>query len=125
MATSAIVIQQKAGRVAGLLEQRYGLHGQSLQDRLSRGRRQLPVDMRRAVERLAEAEAMAQHPKLLLRLDDSAIDRDYRLVVKRLERLPRRAGSPSLLASIGSSVMGAVLSLTLIAVGVVGWAVVH
>ena len=39
MATNAFVINQKASRVGELLEKRYGLRGQTLTDRLQRGRR--------------------------------------------------------------------------------------
>lgn len=122
MATSAIVINQKVGRVADLLERQYGLRGQTLAERVQRGGRKLPTELRRAAERLAQAEAMAWQPKLLLSLDDSAIDRDYRLIVKRLEAA--KAGN-TLGAQMLSSVTSAVLSLAVLGLGIAGWAVLH
>ena len=121
MATNAFVINQKASRVGELLEKRYGLRGQTLTERLQRGRRKLPSDLRRAVERLAQAEATAWPPKLLLSLDDQSIARDYRLIVKRLEAV--RGGG--LGSQMLSSVTSAVLSLAVLGLGVVGWSVLH
>lgn len=122
MATSAVVIHQKVGRVADLLERQYGLRGQTLAERVQRGGRKLPTDLRRAAERLAQAEAMAWQPKLLLSLDDSVIDRDYRLIVKRLEAA--KAGR-TLGAQMLSSVTSAVLSLAVLGLGIAGWVVLH
>lgn len=122
MAASAYVIQQKVGRVAELLEKSYGLRGQSLRDRVQRAGRQMPSDMRRAAERLAKAEAMVHQPRLLLRLDDTEIDRDYRLLVKRLETMPRGG---SVLEGMKSSVRSAVLSLMLLGLGIGGWVLLH
>jgi hypothetical protein len=122
MATNAIVINQKAGRVADLLERNYGLRGQTLAERLQRGRRKLPTDVRRAVERLAQAEAMVWQPKLLLALDDQAIDRDYRMIVKRLEAA--KTGN-TLGAQMLSSVTSAALSLAVLGLGITGWVVLH
>lgn len=122
MATNAIVINQKAGRVADLLERTYGLRGQTLAERLERGRRKLPGDLRRAVERLAQAEAMVWQPKLLLSLDDQAIDRDYRMIVKRLEAA--KTGN-TLGAQMLSSVTSAALSLAVLGLCVTGWVVLN
>lgn len=122
MATNAIVVHQKVGRVSDLLERRYGLRGQTLAERVQRGRRKLPSDLRRAAERLAQAEAMSWQPKLLLSLDDSAIDRDYRLIVKRLEAEGKHG---SMASQMLSSATSAVLSLAVIGLGVVGWTVLH
>jgi hypothetical protein len=124
MAASAFVIQQKVGRVADLMEKSYGLRGQTLRDRVQRAGRKMPSDMRRAAERLAKAEAMVNQPKLLLRLDDTEIDRDYRLLVKRLETLPR-GGRGSLAEGMKSSVRSAVLSLMLLGLGIGGWVMLH
>lgn len=121
MATNAIVIHQKAGRVAELLERGYGLRGDTLGERVQRGGRKLPSDLRRAAERLAQAEAMAWQPKLLLTLDDKEIDKDYRLIVKRLESGKGRGIG----AQMAASVRSAVLSLLLIGMGVVGWTMLH
>lgn len=122
MATNAIVINQKAGRVADLLERTYGLRGQTLAERLERGRRKLPGDLRRAVERLAQAEAMVWQPKLLLSLDDQAIDRDYRMIVKRLEAA--KTGN-TLGEQMLSSVTSAALSLAVLGLCVTGWVVLN
>ncbi|OYU18679.1 MAG: hypothetical protein CFE34_09230 [Rhodobacteraceae bacterium PARR1] len=122
MATNAIVVQQKVGRVADLLERRYGLRGQTLAERVQRGRRKMPSDLRRAAERLAQAESMTWQPKLLLSLDDNAIDRDYRLIVKRLESADKTGG---MVGQMVSSATSAVLSLALLGLGIVGWSVLH
>jgi hypothetical protein len=108
--------------VADLLERNYGLRGQTLAERLQRGRRKLPTDVRRAVERLAQAEAMAWQPKLLLALDDQAIDRDYRMIVKRLEAA--KTGN-TLGAQMLSSVTSAALSLAVLGLGITSWVVLH
>ena len=90
-------------------------------ERVQTGGRKLPADLRRAAERLAQAEAMAWQPKLLVTLDDRGIDKDYRLIVKRIETAQGRGMGAQMLSSAAS----AVLSLALIGLGVLGWTFLH
>jgi hypothetical protein len=61
---------------------------------------------------------MVWQPKLLLSLDDTALDRDYRLIVKRLEAA--KTGN-TLGAQMLSSVASTVLLLALLGMGIAGW----
>lgn len=125
MAASAIVIQQKVGRIADLLEQRLGLQGPTLRKRVQQGRRRLPADLRGAVDRLCNAEAMAMQPRLLLQIDDAALDRDYRLLVKRLEAMPVGHARHGAVHRFGQSLKGALVSLTLLGFAFLGWTLSH
>lgn len=125
MATSAIVIQQKVGRVADLLELRFGLAGPTLRDRVQKARRHLPADLRRAAERLSEAEAMALQPRLLLAVNEEVVDRDYRLLVKRLESASSSPAEQSFGRWLAQSLLGAAASLAVLGFAFLGWTLSH
>lgn len=84
---SAVTIQQMADRIAALLEERLRLRGPDLAARLKRAGRTLPRPVRAAGQRLAEAAAMAQNPKLLLQLDEARIAADYDLCLRHLTQM--------------------------------------
>lgn len=84
-------IRQMSDRVAGLIEQRLGIRGHGLSEKLRRGGRLLPRRVRRAAQTLAQADETATNPRLALRLDATGLARDYETCMKYLRPLNRRA----------------------------------
>lgn len=84
-------IRQMSDRVAGLIEQRLGIRGQGLPEKLRRGGRHLPRRVRRAAQNLAQADQTAMNPRLAIRLDAASLARDYETCMKYLRPLNRRA----------------------------------
>ncbi|WP_103332600.1 hypothetical protein [Pseudotabrizicola formosa] len=101
---SAITIQQMADRVAGLMQDRLGIRGKDLPDKLRRGGRLLPRPVRAAAEELAGYAQKAQNPKLLVQIDPARVASCYDICLRHLSA--QRAGSPLLraLVRIGTTV---------------------
>lgn len=68
-------ITQDAEAVASTMRSKLRVRGKSLSSVLSRGRRRLPRRVARAAGDLVQAEAIAQHPRLRLTLDDRGLTR--------------------------------------------------
>ncbi|MFN4155391.1 MAG: hypothetical protein ACK4HF_12125 [Paracoccaceae bacterium] len=102
---SAITIQQMADRVAGLMEERLGIRGNGLSEKLRRGGRLLPRGVRAAARELADLAEKAQNPKLLVQIDQSRVATCYDICLRHLSS--RRAGSATLhaLARIGATLV--------------------
>ncbi|MCB6178202.1 hypothetical protein LHP98_08670 [Rhodobacter sp. Har01] len=116
----AVTITQMADRVASLLEDRLGISGQGLEDKLRRGGRRLPHHVRAAAEALALSALKAQNPKLLVQVDESRVARDYDICLRYLSRLGRSARRKATLASIAASIA---FSLLVVAGGVIAYLV--
>lgn len=74
---SATTIQQMADRVAQLMQDRLQLKGKGLADKLRRGGRQIPRRLRKPATFLAEAEQLAQNPRLALQIDPAQVAEAY------------------------------------------------
>jgi len=113
---SAVTIQQMADRVAALMEERLRLRGAGLEAKLRKGGRILPRRVRAAAEALAQAAAMAQNPKLLMRIDDESVAQNYDICVRHLGGIDladrRRGVAVGIAASIAFSLL-AVLGIVL------------
>lgn len=95
---SAITIQQMADRIAGLMEERLGVRGRGLQEKLRRGGRHLPRAVRAAAKDLADAAEKSKNPKLLVQLDRPRIAASYDTCLKHLNGL--RGGSARMAALV-------------------------
>lgn len=70
-------VQQMAERVAGLLEERLGIKGDGLREKLRRGGGRLPRKLRREMTYLAESAEKAANPEYLLHLDHERVAQAY------------------------------------------------
>lgn len=86
---SAVTIQQMAGRVAGLMEDRLRIRGKDLAAKLKGGGKRLPRKVRRAAQTLAEAAALAQNPRFLMQIDHEAVAGAYDICVRYLSGVNR------------------------------------
>ena len=116
---SAATIQQRADRVAELMETRLKVAGRGLEEKLHRGGRKLPRRERNAATELAKAAAMAQNPKLFMQLDQEAIAQAYDTCLRHLGGLQkwgrRRAFFEGWLLSVVTSmvVLAAIIAVIL------------
>ena len=118
---SAVTIQQMADRVAALMEQRLGVRGRSLPEKLRRGRRRLPRRLRREAALLADATAQAGHPRLMAQLDHERLSTAYDALVRHLSPLGRSERRTAMLRSIGAGAALAVLAVLCLFFGVAAW----
>lgn len=114
----AVTIQQMTDRVAALMAERLGVRGTGLSEKLARGGRRLPRPVRRAAEALAEAEQMAQTPKLLLLVDEARVALSYDTCVRHLSGVGGRAAAVT--GALGRIVVSLALGAAAIA-GVLAW----
>lgn len=91
---SAITIQQMADRVAGLMEERLGIRGNGLSEKLRRGRGALPRGVRSAAKELADFAEQSRNPKLLVQIDQSRVASCYDICLRHLSA--QRAGSATM-----------------------------
>ena len=88
---SAVTIQQMADRIAGLMEERLGVRGNGLSEKLQRGKRALPRSLRAQAQELADCAERAKNPKLLVQIDQARVAACYDACSRHLTGL--RAGS--------------------------------
>jgi hypothetical protein len=118
---SAVTIQQMVERISGLMEERLAVRGATLADKMRKGGRLLPRKVRLAAERLAKAGTNAQNPKLLLRVDEGAVSKDYDICVRHLTAINAKAGIRRLLGSMATSIAFGLLMLGIAAIAVLRW----
>jgi hypothetical protein len=114
---SAVTLQQMANRVAGLIEERLGVRGNGLDEKLRRGGRHLPRSVRAKARELADFAEKAKNPKLLVQIDQARAAACYDACLRYLSA--QRAGSVRMRAlvrvastvALGLLVLGAVILL--------------
>lgn len=114
---SVMTILQMASRVSDLLEQRLGLRGDDLAEQIARGKWRLPRRVRRAAGVVAEAAAMAPHPRLQIRIDEEQVAIAYDQCLRYLAPLGRGARVRSRLVSVWLALAGAAV----VAIGLMLW----
>lgn len=71
-------VNARADEIAALIEARLGVRGKGLEAKLRRAGRLLPRWVRREARRLAEAQRLTGHPKLMMQTDPQALESAYR-----------------------------------------------
>lgn len=108
---SGISVQETAQRISAQLEERLGVGGRDLPQKLRRAGRLLPGHVRKDIQRITDAQSMAENPRLMRQVDLPRIEAAERRVLahlKTIDRADRRKGA--FLGLMGS------LSFNLIAV---------
>lgn len=118
---SAVTITQMADRVSSLLEERLGARGRGLDEKVQRAGRRLPRRVRVAAAALAEAAEMAQNPRLLVRVDETAVATNYDICLRHLGRLNRAERRHGALLNFAASVAFAVLVVGVAVVAYLVW----
>lgn len=117
----AATVQQMADRVGALIEERLRVRGTGLADKVRRAGRRLPRSVREAARRLAEAETMAQNPKLLLQIDEARVAADYDTCLRHLTAISTRDRWVGWLVNTGASVVMTLLVVAALVAAVLYW----
>lgn len=114
-------IDEKAETLSRLLGERLRIRGRTFEQRLVRAGRLLPRRLRHQGRRLAEAQAMAAHPKLARLPDLEAIDAAYADLRKHLEAIdPAERRKGAILNWLGALAVN-LIAMTTILVAILRW----
>jgi len=116
----AATIQQKADRVAALMAKQLHVRGTTLSDTLRKGAGKLPKAVRAEARFLETAAAQAQHPRLMVQIDDGRVAQAYVACLRFLNGVDRKARRRAMLAGMVSSI-----AFSLFVVGVLFLAVLY
>ncbi len=118
---SATTIQQMANRVAALMQDRLGIRGKDLSEKLRRAGRSLPAAIRAELRYLDTAAKQAQNPKLLVQIDDARVAEAYDACVKYLNEVGRAERRRTLLLNMLSSVAFSIFAVGVLLLAVLYW----
>jgi hypothetical protein len=114
-------IEQMAGRVAALMEQRLRIRGETLSEKLRRGGRTLPRKVRAEAAILAEAARNAANPRLLPQIDRGRVAQAHDICLRHLQGLDRAARRRAVLMGIASSIAFSLIAVGLLVLAVLWW----
>jgi hypothetical protein len=114
-------IEQMAGRVAALMEQRLRIRGDTLSDKLRRGGRALPRKVRAEALLLAEAARNAANPRLLPQIDRERVMQAHDICLRHLQSVDRAARRRAALSGIAGSIAFSLLAVGLLILIVLWW----
>ena len=117
----AASIHQMAERIAALMEERLGVRGASLAEKLQRAGRRLPPQIREDAALLAEAAAQADNPALFMRLDHARIAQAYDRCLRHLKRTRRWERRGEALMRLGARLAWAFVVALGVGVGLAWW----
>ena len=121
MAKAGKPVQDMVAEVSNLLADRMKARGDDLAARLRHVRRRLPRRLRPEADRLAEAEGMAGHPRLVHQLDHDRLAQAHAALVRHLAPMgaaDRRIGR---LLSVLGSIAFNLLALFALLIAVLIW----
>jgi hypothetical protein len=118
---SGVPIQQMADRVAGLMEQRMKVSGSGLDEKLRRGGKRLPRNVREAAQMVADASMLSQNPKLLMRIDQEAVAKAYDTAVRYLTKLDAKDRRIGAILDFAASVAFSLLVVAALVFVVLRW----
>jgi hypothetical protein len=114
-------IEQMAGRVAALMEERLRVRGETLSDKLHRGGRALPRRVRTEAAFLAEAARHAANPRLLPQIDQSRVAQAHEVCLRHLKGMDRPERRRAVLMGIASSIAFSLFAVGLLTLAVLWW----
>ncbi len=118
---SAVTTQQMADRVAALMEERLGVKGKTLADKLRKAGRRLPAAVRAEARFLDTAAAQAQNPKLLMQLDEARVAQAYDTCIRFLNAVDTSARRRALVMGILTSMAFSLFVVGLLFLAVLYW----
>ena len=114
-------IEAQAQGLRDLLAKSLGVRRGTLARRAAKAGRQLPSAVRNDIATVAEAETMAQHPKVGLRLDPKSTVGAYKRAVVFLEAIDVRDRRKGLILSMLGSAAFSLLAVIALLVVVLRW----
>jgi hypothetical protein len=118
---SAVTIQQMADRVAALMQERLGVRGKDLAEKLRRAGRRVPSAIRAEARFLDTAARQAQNPKLLVQIDDGRVAEAYDACLKFLNEVNRAERRRAMLLSMLTSVAFSIFAVGVLVLAVLYW----
>lgn len=108
-------------RIAALMEQRLGVRGTGLAEKLARGGGKLPREIREEAEFLAQSAAAADNPALFVRLDHARIARAYDQCLRHLKASGRWERRGDMAIALLARVSMILLGVGALVVGLAWW----
>ncbi len=118
---SAVTIQQMADRVAALMQERLGVRGKDLAEKLRRSGRRLPGGVRAEARYLDTAAMQARNPRLLVQIDEARVAEAYDACVKFLNGLDRAERRRAMLMGMLSSAAFSIFAVGVLLAAVLYW----
>jgi hypothetical protein len=120
-AMGAATIQQMADRVAALMDEKLHVRGTTLSDTLRKGAGKLPKAVRAEARFLETAAAQAQHPRLMVQIDDGRVAQAYVACLRFLTGVDRKARRRAMLAGMVSSIAFSLFTVGVLFLAVLYW----
>jgi len=117
----AVTIRQMTERVTELMRRRLRIKGNNLGEAIAKSRRLLPRKIRTAAEALVLAEIWSHNPKLLLRVDETAVAKNYDICVRYLSHLNRRERVKGVVLNLASGILFSLICVVALVIGVLVW----
>lgn len=114
-------IDTQIATLKDLLGQRLGLRRGTLARRVAKAGRRLPAGVRNDIARLAEAEAMADHPRLALRLDPMTTSGAFERAATFLRAIDVKDRRKGVILSILGSIAFNILAVIALLIVVLRW----
>lgn len=118
---SVLTVQQMAERVAGLMEERLGIRGRGLGEKLRRARGRMPKRIQAEAAVLARAAETAGSPRLMQRLDHQRLAEAYDSCLQHLNGLGRWQRRKSLAINLAGSIAFRILVVAGLLAAVLVW----
>lgn len=116
-----LTIQDRADRVAALIEERLGVKGKDLPTKLRKAGRRIPSAIQTEVRFLDSAAMQAQNPKLAFQIDEVRVARAYEASVRFLNAADRKARRRAMLMGMASSIAFSIFAVGVIFLVVLYW----
>ena len=114
-------LQKQVDEVRGLIAARLRIRGRDLDQQIRRAGRLLPAWARRDGRTMAQANLLAQNPKMLRMVDAAKFDKAYRALKTHLETIdPKEARKDRILGLLGVIYVNLFIALALL-LGVLAW----
>lgn len=114
-------LDARLDRIAALMEERLGIRGEGFEAKLARAGRSLPRKLRREGALLAEARAMAEHPKLGRRVDPRRLRKAARVFERYLTRVDGSERRVTRWVNWGAGNAFNIAIVLVVAVAVIAW----
>ena len=114
-------VDAQAQSLRALLANRLGLRRGSLAHRASKAGRRLPIGIRNDISAVAEADSMAQHPKIGRRMDPKMTHAAYERAAAFLQAIDVKDRRKGVILSILGSVAFNVLAVVTLLIIVLRW----
>lgn len=116
-----ITVDQLVERIYGLLGEKLGVTGRTLEARVRRAGRVLPRFVRQAAKELVSADQMSRAPKMLLRIDSGQVSAAYATCLKHLEAIDQNGLRSQARFSLAATIIVQICLVAAVLLTVLRW----